>query len=52
MAIAFKGEDMRCEPVQEETVVRDYHGAASKVLNRVFQSAQGLYIKVVGRLIQ
>src|SRR5262249_2129280 len=34
MAVAFEGEDMGREPVQEEAIVADDHGAAWEILKR------------------
>ena len=40
MTVAFKGENVGGQPVEEHTVVADDHGAASKILERLFQSCE------------
>src|SRR5690349_17636565 len=37
MAVAFEGEDVGGEAVEEEAVVADDHGAAGEILDRLFQ---------------
>ena len=52
MRVAFKGEDVRTNPVKEETVVRDDHGTAREIDQRVFERAQGFNVQIVGRFIE
>ena len=51
MGLAFKGEDVRADAVEEEAVVADDHGAAGEVDQRVFQGAQGFDVEVVGGFV-
>ena len=43
---------MRANPVEEEAVVRDDHGAACEIHQRIFQRAQGFDVEVVGRFVK
>jgi hypothetical protein len=52
MTVAFEGEDVGGQAVQEEAVVADHHGAAREVLQRRFQRPQGLHVQVVGRFVE
>src|SRR5262249_3719756 len=51
-AVAFKRENMGRDTIQKPAVMTDYHGAARKILQRFFQSAQCVHVEIVGRLIQ
>ena len=39
VAVAFEREDMSCEPIEEEAIMRNDHGAAGKILERCLQRA-------------
>src|SRR5687768_4242464 len=52
VAVALEGEDVGGEAVEEEAVVTDDHGAAGEILERLLESAQGLDVEVVGRLVE
>ena len=52
MRFAFKGKDVGADTIKEKPVVRDDHGAAGKIHQRIFQRAQGFHIKIIGRLIE
>ena len=52
LGISFESQDMGCNPVQEPPVVRDYHGTSGKILQTFLQSTDGIYIHIVGRLVQ
>src|SRR5207247_7057772 len=51
-AVAFKGEHMSRDPIEKPAIVRDHDRAASKVLQRLFQSAKRVYVQVVGRFVE
>jgi hypothetical protein len=40
MAVAFEGEDVGGEAVEEEAVVADDHRAAGEILERLFERAE------------
>src|SRR3954471_3151787 len=52
MAVALERQDMRGDAVEEPAVVADDDGAAGKFLQRLFQRAQRIDVKVVGRLVE
>ena len=52
MAVALEGQDMRREPVEEEAIMADDHGAAGEILQRGFQRGQRFDVEVVGRLVE
>ena len=52
VAVAFEGEDVGRQPVEEEAVVADDDRAAGEILERCFQGAQGFDVEVVGRLVE
>lgn len=52
MGLAFEGQDVRADAVEEEAVVGDDDGAACEIDQGVFEGAQGLDVKVVGRFIE
>src|ERR1700736_4914753 len=52
MAVAFEGEDVGCQPIEEHAVVRDDHSAAGIVLERVLERGEGLGVEGVCRLVE
>src|SRR3954454_12425116 len=52
MAVALEGEDVGGEAVEEHAVMRDDHGAAGEVLQRILERAERLGVEVVGRLVE
>jgi hypothetical protein len=52
MAVAFEGQDVGGQAIEEEAVVADDHGAAGEVFERFFQRAQGFDVEVVGRFVE
>ncbi len=52
MRLAFECEDVCANPVEEEAVVGDDHGAACEGCQGVFQSAECFYVEVVCWLIK
>ena len=52
LAVAFKGQDMGGNAVQEPAVVADHHGAAAEIFQGFFQRSQGVDVQVVGGLVQ
>ena len=52
MAIAFKGQNMRCNAVEKPSVMAYHHRAAGKVFQPFFQRAQCLNIQIIGRFIE
>ena len=52
LGIAFAGEDVGGDAVEEPAVVGDDQHAAGEFEERVFQRAQGLHVEVVGGFVQ
>ena len=52
MAIAFKGQNVGGDAVEEEAVMADDHGATGKISQSLFQRAQGVDVEIIGRLVQ
>src|SRR5208337_83418 len=52
MAVAFESEDVRGEPVEEEAIMADDHGAAGEILQRRLKARQRLHVEVVRRLVE
>ena len=50
--VAFEGDDVRGDAVQEPAVMRDDQGAARELQQRVFERAQGFDVEVVGRFVE
>ena len=46
-AVAFKGEDVRCDAVQEPAIVTRHEDGAGKFRKRVFERAQRFYVEIV-----
>jgi hypothetical protein len=52
LAVAFKCQDVGGDAIQKPAVMADDDGAASEVFKGLFQGAQGIYVQIVGGLIQ
>ena len=52
LAVAFEGDDVGGDPVEEPAIVRNHHHAARELENRFFQRAQGFDVEVVGRFVE
>ncbi len=52
MGLAFEGQDVCADAVEEEAVVADDDGAAGEVDEGVLQSAEGFDVEVVGGLVE
>ena len=52
MSVAFERQDVRANPVKEEAVVRDNHGAAREIDKCVFERPQRFDVQIVGRFIE
>ena len=52
MAVAFERKDVRRQTIEEETVVRDNHGATGEAFQRLFKRGQRFGIKIVGRFVE
>ena len=52
LAVAFEGQDVGGEPVEEPAVVAADDGAAGEILQPFFQCAQGIHVQIVGRLVE
>src|ERR1700726_2098964 len=52
MAVAFEGQNMRGDAVEEPAVMADDHGAAGEILQRLFERAQGVDVEIVGGLVE
>ena len=51
-AVAFKGQDMGGDAIQEPAVMADDDSAAGEVFEGLFQGPQGVDIEVIGRFIK
>src|SRR5215813_13362955 len=51
-AVAFEGEDMRRDTIQEPAIVRNHYGAAGEIQERFFERAQRIDVEVVRRLVE
>src|SRR4051812_1219 len=51
-AVAFEGEDVGGDAIEEPAVVADDDGAAGEVEQRLFERAQGVDVEVVGRFVE
>ena len=52
MAVALESEDVGGEPVEEHAVVRNDHGAAGEILQRILKRAKRLGVEIVGRFVE
>ena len=52
MAVAFEGQDVGGDAVEEPAVMADDDGAAGEILQRLFQRAQRVDVEIVGRLVE
>src|SRR5690348_11670695 len=52
VAVVFERQDVGRDAVEEPAVVADDDGAAGKVLQRLFERAQGVDVEIVGRLVE
>uniref|UniRef100_A0A0N4ZXP3 LigA n=1 Tax=Parastrongyloides trichosuri TaxID=131310 RepID=A0A0N4ZXP3_PARTI len=52
MAVAFEGQDVGGQTVQEPAVVADDHGAAGELFQSLFEVLQGFDVQVVGRFVE
>src|SRR5271169_2191504 len=52
MAVAFEGQHVGGDAVEEPAVVADDHGAAGEIFQRLFERAQGIDIEIVGGLVE
>src|SRR5947209_20439054 len=50
--VAFEGEDVRGDPVQEPAIVGDDDGAAGEGQQRLLERPQRVYVEVVGGLVE
>src|SRR3990172_12488846 len=51
-AFPLEGQDMCCDAVEEPTVMADDNGATRKILQSLFEGAQGVYVQIIGRLVK
>ena len=52
LAVAFEGEHVGGDAIQEPAVMADHHGAAGEVEERVFEGSERVDVEIVGRLIK
>src|SRR6201996_3904045 len=52
MAVAFEGQDVGSDAVEEPAIMADDDGAAGKILQRLFQRAQRIDVEIVGRFVE
>ena len=52
LAVAFEGEQVGRDPVEEPAVVADHDRAAGELQERVLERAQGVDVEIVGGLVE
>ena len=52
VTFAFKCKDVRCDSIQKPSVVANHHCATGEILQPGFKRTQGVYIEIVGRLVE
>src|SRR5437879_6803153 len=52
MAVAFEGQDMGRDAVEEPAIMADDDGAAGEILQRLFERAERVDVEVVGRFVE
>src|ERR1700730_8155983 len=50
--VAFEGQNVRRDTVEEPAIVADDDGTTGKILQRLFQRAQRVHVEIVGGLIE
>src|SRR3989304_10343775 len=48
----LESQYVRCDAVEEPTVMADDNGATRKILQGLFEGAQGVHVKVIGGLVK
>src|SRR4051812_1206982 len=51
LTFAFEREDVSRDAIEEPAIVRDHHGAAGKIEQRLLERAQRLDVQIVRRLV-
>ena len=52
MTLAFIGENMGCDAIEEEAIMRDNNCATRKIHQSLFKRAQCIDIKIIGWLVK
>ena len=52
VAVAFEGQDVGRNTIEDPAVMADDHGAAGEILQRLFQRAQRIDVEIVGRFVE
>ncbi len=52
LAVALKGEDVSGDAIEEPAIMADDHGAADEVFQGDFERPQGIYVEIVGGLVE
>ena len=52
LAIAFKGEHVRGDTIEEPAIMRDHYGTAGEGQQRIFQSTQSFNVEVIGGFVE
>ena len=52
MAVVLEGQHVGGDAVEEPAVMADDHGAAGKILQRLFQRAQRIDVEIVGGFVE
>src|SRR5690348_6024662 len=52
LRVAFEGEDVGSDAIEEPAIVRDHHRAAREGEQRLLERPQCLHVEIVGRLIE
>jgi hypothetical protein len=52
VAVAFKGQDVRGDAVEEPAVVRNHDHAAREREQRLFERAQRVHVQIVRRFVE
>ena len=52
VAVTFERQDMRCNPVEEPSIVRDHNHASDEAEDRFLESSQRVDVQVVRRFVK
>src|SRR5262249_25511248 len=52
MAVAFEGQDVRRDAVEEPAIMADDDRAAGEILQRLFERTQRVDVEIVGRFVE
>ena len=52
LGVAFEGQHVGADPVEEPTIVGNHYGATREGEECIFQCAQSIYIEIIGRFVE